>query len=73
MGDEYGEEAFGKWLEQRAEAAQAKVDPVAEKIEAALAAFAANRIFNLGNYGYTVRRTRGKGASGFVAMKNGKP
>ena len=71
VGDELGEEAFGKWLEQQA--AAASVDPVAEKIEAALAGFARDRKFNLGNYGYTIRRARGKGASGFVATRNEKP
>ena len=28
--------------------------------------------FNLGNYGYTLRRAKGKGASGFIAYKNEK-
>lgn len=71
VGDELGEEAFGKWLAQQA--AAASVDPVAEKIEVALAGFAGDRKFNLGNYGYTIRRARGKGASGFVAIRNQKP
>ena len=71
VGDELGEEAFGKWMAQQAEAAS--VDPVAEKIEAALAGLAGDRKFRLGNYGYTVRRARGKGASGFVAIRNEKP
>lgn len=73
VGDELGEEAFGKWMAQQAVAAQASVDPVAEKIEAALAEFANEKSFRLGNYGYTVRKARGKGASGFVATKNQKP
>lgn len=73
VGDELGEEAFGKWMAQQAAAAQARVDPVAEKIGAALAGFANDRNFRLGNYGYTVRKARGKGASGFVATKNEKP
>ena len=68
VGDELGEDAFGRWMAQ-----QAKVDPVAQKIEQALAGFAGDRKFNLGNYGYTVRRVRGKDASGFVATKNDKP
>ncbi len=38
-----------------------------------LAGFAGDRSFNLGVYGYTIRRARGKGASGFVATKNQKP
>ena len=73
VGDELGEEAFGKWMAQQAAAAQAGVDPVAEKIKAALADFANDKSFRLGNYGYTVRKARGKGASGFVATKNEKP
>lgn len=73
VGDKLGKEAFTKWVEQQAAAAAAKADPVAEKIEEALAGFAGDRSFNLGNYGYTIRRARGKGASGFVATKNAKP
>ena len=71
VGDELGEEAFSKWMAQQA--AAVKVDPVAQKIEQALARFANDRSFSLGNYGYTVRRDRGKGASGFAATKNVKP
>ena len=51
----------------------ARIDPVAQKIEQALAGFAGDRKFNLGNYEYTVRRARGKDASEFVATKNDKP
>ena len=72
VGDELGEEVFAKWLAQQAVASAAKVDPVAVRIEAALAGFAGDRSFNLGVYGYTVRRARGKGATGFVATKNRK-
>ena len=72
VGDELGEEVFAKWLAQQASASATKVDPVAVKIEEALAGFAKDRSFNLGVYGYTIRRARGKGASGFVATKNEK-
>ena len=70
--DDLGREAFGLWLEQQARAVH---DPVAEKIEAALvdADLAEDRKFNLGRYGYTVRRARGKGASGFAVARNGRP
>jgi len=71
VGDELGEEAFTKWLAQQA--AAVKADPVAQKIKEALAGFAGDKSFSLGNYGYTVRRARGKGASGFAATKNVKP
>lgn len=73
VGDKLGEEVFAKWLAQQAAALAPKADPVAVKIEKALAGFATDRSFNLGVYGYTIRRARGKGATGFVATKNGKP
>ena len=74
VGDELGDEVFAKWLAQQAKAAAGpKLDPVAVKIEEALAGFADDRSLQLGNYGYTIRRARGKGASGFVATKNEKP
>ena len=70
VGDELGEEAFTKWMVQQA--AAVKVDPVAKKIEQALAGFVGDKSFRLGNYGYTVRRARGKGSSGFAVTKNVK-
>ena len=71
VGDELGEEVFLKWLAQQKKASAARrADPVAEKIVEALAGYAGDRNFRLGNYGYTVRRARGKGVSGFVAVKN---
>ena len=71
VGDELGEEVFGKWLAQQA--AVPKVDPVARKIEKALAGCVSEGKLNLGVYGYTIRRARGKGATGYVATKNPKP
>lgn len=73
VGDDLGEEVFGKWFARQAVALAAKVDPVAEKIEQALAKYANDRKLNLGVYGYTIRRARGKGGTGFVATKNPKP
>ena len=74
VGVELGDEVFVKWLAEQAKvAAGPKPDPVSVKIEKALAGFASDRSFKLGNYGYTLRRARGKGASGFVASKNEKP
>lgn len=74
VGDKLGEEVFGKWLAQQASAAaEPKRDAIAVKIEKALAHYASDRSFRLGNYGYTIRRARGKGQSGFVVVKNEKP
>ena len=74
VGDALGEEVFTKWLaRQDRQSAAGRADPVAEKIQEALADFVDDRTFRLGNYGYTVRRARGKSRSGFVVTKNGKP
>ena len=72
VGDELGEEVFRKWLTRQAAATAPKVDPVAAMIEEALADFANDRKLNLGVYGYTVRRARGRGKSGVMALKNTK-
>ena len=73
VGDDLAEEVFAKWLErQAASQAKDKPDPVAMKIVEALAGLENDPIFNLGNHGYTLRRAKGKGASGFVANKNDK-
>lgn len=73
VGDKLGNDVFSKWLARQTAAAAPKVDPVAKKIEETLAGFAGDRKFNLGVYGYTIRKARGKGATGFVATKNAKP
>ena len=73
VGDELGEEVFAKWLERQATAqAKSKPDPVAAKIVVALAGLENDPKFNLGNYGYTLRRAKGKGLSGFIVNKNEK-
>ncbi len=74
VGDELAEEVFAKWLERGAVSqAKSKPDPVAMKIVNALAGFENDPKFKLGNHGYTLRRAKGKGASGFIAYKNEKP
>lgn len=71
VGNALGEEVFGKWLAQQAwEAMAPKPDPVEVKIQEALAGYVGDRTFRLGNYGYTIRRARAKGVSGFVVTKN---
>ena len=74
VGGELAEEVFAKWLERGAGSqAKSKPDPVAMKIVNALAGFENDPKFKLGNHGYTLRRAKGKGASGFIAYKNEKP
>ena len=73
VGDDLAEEVFARWLEREvASSAKSKPDPVAMKIVEALAGFENDQKFNLGRYGYTLRRAKGKGASGFIARKNEK-
>ena len=71
VGDDLANDVFSKWLARQATEAP-ESDPVAEKIVGALAGMEGDRKFNLGLYGYTVRRAKGKGQSGFVAVKNEK-
>ena len=67
VGDDLAEEVFAKWLERAAAlSAKSKPDPVAMKIVEALADFENDPKFNLGRYGYTLRRAKGKGASGLM-------
>jgi hypothetical protein len=71
VGDDLGREAFGKWFKARANAEIIeKTDPTAEKLAAALSALEKDASFRLGHKGYTIRRARGKGASGFIVTKN---
>jgi len=73
LGDDLADDVFAKWLKRQTTKNEVeKPDPVAQKIVAALAGLVKDDTFRLGNQGYTVRRARGKGASGFVATKNEK-
>ena len=72
LGDEIANEAFEKWIKNKP-APAIREDAGAIQIEKALAGLAKDKNFKLGNYGYTVKRAKGKGASGFVATRNQKP
>ncbi len=73
VGDEIGDEAFTKWLKNKPAIVAAKVDPIAMKLEEAIGRFAKDKSFKLGLYGYTIKKSKGKGARGFIAVKNEKP
>ena len=45
------------------------LDPVADALVAALDHLKDQKSFRLGSKGYVVKRSKGKGASGFVARK----
>jgi hypothetical protein len=73
LGADLADEVFAKWLKQQDTKGEVeKTDPVAQKIVDTLSNLVNDDAFRLGNQGYTVRRARGKGASGFVAVKNEK-
>ena len=72
VGDDLAEEVFARWLEREAASqAKSKPDPVAMKIVGALAGFENDPKFKLGNYGYILRRAKGKvrRASSHTRMK----
>ncbi len=73
VGDDLADAVFAKWLKRQVTGKKVeKADPVAEKLAEALSKLEKDAGFRLGNQGYTVRRARGKGASGFIVTKNGK-
>ena len=70
IGDELADDAFKKWLErQESKNAEIKADPVAEKILDAVQPLSRDKNINLGRYGYSIKRARGKGAKGFVVTR----
>ena len=73
VGDAIGEQAFANWLKQRPSFKQKEmIDPVAQNIGQALSGLVKDKSVRLGNRGYTIRRAKGKGASGFTVTKNEK-
>ena len=70
LGEKIADEAFTKWMkEQESKELKSKPDVTAQKLEEAMSPLQDSGI-NLGTYGYTVRRSKGKGAKGFVITKN---
>ena len=70
IGDSLGEEAFAKWLsQQKSEKKEDRQDPVAEMILDILKPLEKQKSLNLGRYGYSIKRARGKGAKGFVVSR----
>ena len=61
---------FTKWLQSQTKEIVVKKDPVSEKLKAALSSLENDNSIRLGNKGYSIKRARGKRASGFVVTKN---
>ncbi len=70
VGPDLGSQVFEKWLSRQPNTSCVS-DPTAVKLRAAMVPFEKDASFRLGNKGYTVRRARGRGASGFIVTKNG--
>ena len=72
IGNKIAEEAFTKWLKtQKPKIVVQKSDLVAQKLLEVLKPIASKKL-NLGTYGYTIKRARGKGSKGLVVTKNNK-
>ena len=72
IGEELGTEAFTKWMsnQKKEKSEGVKVDPVAVKLQEVLSHLESDTSVRLGNKGYTIKRARGKNASGFIVTKN---
>ena len=69
IGDVIAEDAFSKWMKSQTKTPKETRDPVADALVAALSHLQNDKSFKLGNKGYLVKRSKGKGVSGFVASK----
>ena len=69
IGDDIAEDAFGKWMKTQTKTPKEVRDPVADALVTALDQFKDDKTFRLGRKGYVVKRSKGKGASGFIAHK----
>ena len=69
VGDNIGDDAFTKWMKTQSKTPKEIRDPVADALVAALSHLNHDKSFKLGNKGYLVKRSKGKGVSGFVAQK----
>jgi hypothetical protein len=69
IGDDIGEDAFSKWMQTQTKTPKEVRDPVADALVTALDQFKDDKTFRLGTRGYVVKRSKGRGASGFIAQK----
>ena len=69
VGNDIAEDAFTKWMKTQSKTPKEVRDPVADALVTALDQFKDDKTFRLGAKGYVVKRSKGKGASGFIARK----
>ena len=70
IGDSLAEEAFAKWLKQQQSVTKdIRPDPIAGLISEAMTPLLKKKGLNLGRYGYSIKRARGKGAKGIIVTR----
>jgi hypothetical protein len=69
VGNDIAEDAFGKWMKSQTKTPKEVRDSVADALVTALSNLSSDKSFKLGAKGYVVKRSKGKGASGFIAQK----
>ena len=69
LGNEIADDAFAKWMKMQIKEKTIQVDPIAEKIKVALSSLVHDKAFRLGSKGYLIKRSKGRGASGFTVSK----
>ena len=69
LGNEIADAAFAKWMKTQTKEETIQIDPVAEKIKVALSSLVQDKAFRLGSKGYIIKKSKGKGASGFTVSK----
>ena len=69
LGNEIADNAFAKWMKTQTKEKSVQMDPVAEKIKVALSSLVHDKAFRLGSKGYIIKRSKGKGASGFIVNR----
>jgi hypothetical protein len=69
VGDDIAEGAFSKWMKIQTQTPKDVSDLVADALVAALDEYKDDKTFRLGSKGYVVKRSKGKGASGFIVQK----
>ena len=70
LGKNIADQAFSKWFKTQKPQKSAKtLDPIAEKIKAALQPLQDDKSTNFGRFGYIVKRGKGRGAKGLSVTK----
>jgi len=70
LGKNIADQAFSKWLKtQKLQKSAKTLDPVAEKIKAALQPLQDDKSTNFGRFGYVIKRGKGRGAKGLSVTK----